>query len=153
MILHQVSITLSNPLKHCCNFSRIVRKAHNSGRNHLANVRDYYACTEILLSRKHTLTVPCTQHLVTTKRRASLTKSQLHTRVVILRPAGSGLVPSTWLPRGRRSEGRLWVMVRRRSSVVLPHSVCLLFISRILALANPAQVVLAYPRVACHLRV
>ena len=22
----------------------LVRKAHNSGRNHLANVRDYYAC-------------------------------------------------------------------------------------------------------------
>jgi len=26
------------------NFLSSVRKAHNSGRNHLANVRDYYAC-------------------------------------------------------------------------------------------------------------
>ena len=26
----------------------IVRKAHNSGRNHLANVRDYYACKCLL---------------------------------------------------------------------------------------------------------
>lgn len=25
----------------------LVRKAHNSGRNHLANVRDYYACQAI----------------------------------------------------------------------------------------------------------
>ena len=25
-------------------FPYAVRKAHNSGRNHLANVRDYYAC-------------------------------------------------------------------------------------------------------------
>jgi U1 zinc finger len=25
-------------------FLFVVRKAHNSGRNHLANVRDYYAC-------------------------------------------------------------------------------------------------------------
>jgi U1 small nuclear ribonucleoprotein C len=25
--------------------SNLVRKAHNSGRNHLANVRDYYACS------------------------------------------------------------------------------------------------------------
>lgn len=26
----------------------LVRKAHNSGRNHLANVRDYYACKRLL---------------------------------------------------------------------------------------------------------
>lgn len=25
----------------------LVRKAHNSGRNHLANVRDYYACQAV----------------------------------------------------------------------------------------------------------
>jgi U1 small nuclear ribonucleoprotein C len=25
-----------------------VRKAHNSGRNHLSNVRDYYACTHAM---------------------------------------------------------------------------------------------------------
>lgn len=39
--------------KHYCDYcdvflthdSTSVRKAHNSGRNHLQNVRDYYACT------------------------------------------------------------------------------------------------------------
>jgi hypothetical protein len=30
----------------------LVRKAHNSGRNHLSNVRDYYAC--------ESLSLPCT---------------------------------------------------------------------------------------------
>ena len=29
---------------HLTAYPPIVRKAHNSGRNHLANVRDYYAC-------------------------------------------------------------------------------------------------------------
>jgi U1 small nuclear ribonucleoprotein C len=36
-------------------FPFAVRKAHNSGRNHLANVRDYYACeSHSVRSRGHT---------------------------------------------------------------------------------------------------
>ena len=36
----------------------IVRKAHNNGRNHLANVRDYYACARLAFSLTHILTHP-----------------------------------------------------------------------------------------------
>ena len=34
----------------------LVRKAHNSGRNHLANVRDYYACQALCHLLTHSLT-------------------------------------------------------------------------------------------------
>lgn len=33
-------------------FTFLVRKAHNSGRNHLSNVRDYYAC-KFSISLRH----------------------------------------------------------------------------------------------------
>lgn len=36
-----------------------VRKAHNSGRNHLANVRDYYACKSRLERFRQVLSNTC----------------------------------------------------------------------------------------------
>ena len=61
--------------------SKPVRKAHNSGRNHLANVRDYYACSHLFLYRTLLLdsTSTSVQLSAMTKRKASSTRSRLPT--------------------------------------------------------------------------
>jgi len=75
----------------------IVRKAHNSGRNHLANVRDYYACKHLFaLLAPHFLTP--FQHSATTKPRTSSIRSPRHTRLeVVPHQEASDLVPNIYL--------------------------------------------------------